>query len=119
MINMLAARLTLCERAVYATNNRSCRYEPGGNRHTTGVTAQPQVEFSFTRHGALCNNVGPASLPGCKSDDAMISMPKRAATLLLSALIASMLTMDTGRAEPTFSFAATPGRLPKTVTPTH
>ena len=49
----------------------------------------------------------------------MISMPKRAATLLLSALIASMLTMDTGRAEPTFSFAATPGRLPKTVTPTH
>jgi aminopeptidase N len=49
----------------------------------------------------------------------MISMPKRAATLVLSALIASMLTVATGRAESTFSFAATPGRLPKTVTPTH
>jgi aminopeptidase N len=49
----------------------------------------------------------------------MISVLDRGVTLLLSALVVSLLAIGSSWAEPTFSFAATPGKLPKTVVPIH
>ena len=49
----------------------------------------------------------------------MISLLDRAVTLLVGALIVSLLAIGSSGAEPTYSFAATPGKLPKTVVPIH
>src|SRR5215213_10853614 len=49
----------------------------------------------------------------------MISLLDRAGTLLASALLVMLLTTGSSSAEPTFSFAATPGKLPKTAVPIH
>src|SRR4051812_12594650 len=48
-----------------------------------------------------------------------MSLFKRAGTLLFSALLVTLLATGSSRAEPTHSFAATPGKLPKTVVPIH
>jgi len=49
----------------------------------------------------------------------MNSLLDRAGTLLAEALLVMLLTTGSSGAEPTFSFAATPGKLPKTVVPIH
>src|SRR5438309_615466 len=49
----------------------------------------------------------------------MISLLDRAGTLLARALLVMLLATGSSDAEPTFSFAATPGKLPKTVVPIH
>jgi aminopeptidase N len=49
----------------------------------------------------------------------MISLLDRAGSLLASALLVVLLATGSSSAEPTFSFAATPGKLPKTVVPIH
>src|SRR3954468_22826243 len=49
----------------------------------------------------------------------MMSLFKRAGTLLFSALLVTLLATGSSSAEPTYSFAATPGKLPKTVVPIH
>jgi aminopeptidase N len=49
----------------------------------------------------------------------MISLLDRGVTLLVGALIVSLLAIGSSGAEPTYSFAATPGKLPKTVVPIH
>ena len=49
----------------------------------------------------------------------MISLLDRAGNLLASALLVMLLATGSSGAEPTYSFAATPGKLPKTVLPVH
>ena len=49
----------------------------------------------------------------------MISLLDRAGNLLASALLVTLLATGSSGAEPTYSFAATPGKLPKTVVPVH
>src|SRR5215217_2816398 len=49
----------------------------------------------------------------------MMSLFKRAGTLVFSALLVTLLATGSSSAEPTYSFAATPGKLPKTVVPIH
>jgi aminopeptidase N len=46
-------------------------------------------------------------------------MLDRAAAVFVGMLIVLLLAAGSSRAEPTFSFAATPGKLPKTVVPIH
>jgi aminopeptidase N len=49
----------------------------------------------------------------------MISLLERAGTLFFSALLVTLLAIGSSTGEPTFSFAATPGKLPKAVVPIH
>jgi aminopeptidase N len=61
----------------------------------------------------------PAKCLRPKGHDAMTSTLERFAALIAGVLIASALNMANAHAEAAFSFAATPGKLPKTVTPLH
>ena len=102
--------------------------------HTTEPDGQPEAEFAGAApYRALCGITaislrvwrypcgyyGDIPAAGKEGGDGMISLLDRGVTLLVGALIVSLLAIGSSGAEPTYSFAATPGKLPKTVVPIH
>src|SRR4051812_38955974 len=88
--------------------------------YTTGRAGRPQAEFAGAgKYRGLCGITAGDNPPAGKGGDGMISLLDRGATLLGGALVVSLLAIGSSWAEPTFSFAATPGKLPKTVVPIH